>query len=111
MWCVQESALSSLQTAVESFERPAFPCALIAGDVVILHLLSRLGYLSSGHVPIVFVDTFHLFEETHAFLRRLEAGPQLLIVTIIDHYLIALLSLQVIPFHIKDWVPYATLWE
>lgn len=72
-YCVlQESALGTLKTAVEAFERPAFPCALIAGDVVILNLLHRLGYLESGRVPIIFIDTFHLFPETHALMHRLE---------------------------------------
>lgn len=71
---MQESALGALKTAVEAFERPAFPCALIAGDVVILNLLHRLGYLDSGRVPIIFIDTFHLFPETHAFLHRLEVS-------------------------------------
>ena len=60
---MQESALQALRNAAESFERPAFPCALIAGDVVILNLLEKLGYLSSGKVPIIFIDTFHLFSE------------------------------------------------
>jgi phosphoadenosine phosphosulfate reductase len=69
----QASALDTLRHAVEAFERPAFPCALIAGDVVILALLAKLGYLQGGRVPIVFIDTFHLFPETHAFLARLEA--------------------------------------
>ncbi|KAK9916259.1 hypothetical protein WJX75_000636 [Coccomyxa subellipsoidea] len=69
---LEESALGTLKTAVEAFERPAFPCALIAGDVVILNLLHRLGYLESGRVPIIFIDTFHLFPETHALMHRLE---------------------------------------
>ena len=71
---MQESALQALRTAVENFERPAFPCALIAGDVVILNLLEKLGYLSSGKVPVIFIDTFHLFQETHDFMRRLEVS-------------------------------------
>ncbi len=74
---LQESALQALRNAVESFERPAFPCALIAGDVVILNLLDKLGYLSSGKVPIIFIDTFHLFSETHDFMHRLEVCPAL----------------------------------
>ena len=69
---LQESALQALKTAVDNFERPAFPCALIAGDVVILNLLEKLGYLSSGKVPVIFIDTFHLFQETHDFMHRLE---------------------------------------
>lgn len=69
---LQESALQALKTTVENFDRPAFPCALIAGDVVILNLLEKLGYLSSGKVPVIFIDTFHLFQETHDFMHRLE---------------------------------------
>lgn len=61
-----------LQHAIDGFERPVFPCALIAGDVVILDLLSHLGCLKNGRVKVVFIDTFHLFEETHSFLHRLE---------------------------------------
>ena len=77
--CLQSSALEALNLAVESFARPAFPCALIAGDVVILNLLDRLGYLQSGRVPIIFIDTFHLFQETHDFLHRLEARLEALL--------------------------------
>ena len=51
-----------------------FPCALIAGDVVILDLLSKLDYLKTGRVTVVFIDTFHLFPETHTFLKQLEVG-------------------------------------
>ena len=32
-------------------------------------------YLANGRVPIIFVDTFHLFPETHDFLHRLEVIP------------------------------------
>ena len=63
----------ALQAAVDGFARPAFPCALILGDVVILDLLHRLDLLASGRVPIVFIDTFHLFPETHQLLHKLEA--------------------------------------
>ena len=69
---MQDSALQALKIAGDNFERPAFPCALIAGDVVILSLLDKLGYLSSGKVPVIFIDTFHLFQETHDFMHRLE---------------------------------------
>jgi phosphoadenylyl-sulfate reductase (thioredoxin) len=63
-----------LKQTVASFQRPAFPCALIAGDVVLLRLLHRLGYLSSGQVKVIFIDTLHLFPETLAFMARCEAA-------------------------------------
>ncbi|GAQ87007.1 Phosphoadenosine phosphosulfate reductase [Klebsormidium nitens] len=69
---LEEQALETLKHALYDFERPAFPCALIAGDVVILDLLARSGAFSKGLVKVIFVDTFHLFEETHTFLRQLE---------------------------------------
>lgn len=68
----QEQARSALAAAVENFEHPAFPCALIMGDLVILELLHREGLLQSGRVPVIFVDTFHLFPETHTLLHKLE---------------------------------------
>ena len=43
-----EQACEALDTAVGNFKRVLFPCALIAGDVVILHLLHKQGYLQSG---------------------------------------------------------------
>lgn len=61
-----------LKQAVDNFKHPVFPCALIAGDVVILDLLARLDYLKTGRVKVAFIDTFHLFDETHTFLHRLE---------------------------------------
>lgn len=39
---------------------------------VILDLLHRVGALSDGKVKIIFIDTFHLFPETHQFLSELE---------------------------------------
>mmetsp|Transcript_15340 Transcript_15340/g.46328 ORF Transcript_15340/g.46328 Transcript_15340/m.46328 type:complete len:324 (-) Transcript_15340:551-1522(-) len=71
---LEDQALETLQTAANNFQHPVFPCALIAGDVVILHLLKRLNLLGSSDakVQVAFVDTFHLFEETHTFLAQLE---------------------------------------
>lgn len=70
---LEDQALGALEVAESTFERPVFPCALIAGDVVLLHLLHRQGFLDSGKVKVVFIDTFHLFPETHELLHRLEA--------------------------------------
>ncbi len=69
---VQRQALETLRTAVDSCEHPVFPCALIAGDVVILELLAKLDYLKTRKVAVAFVDTFHLFPETITFLKQLE---------------------------------------
>ena len=69
---MQAQALETLKTAVEKSEHPVFPCALIAGDVVILDLLSKLDYLKSAKVQVAFIDTFHLFPETITFLKELE---------------------------------------
>jgi phosphoadenosine phosphosulfate reductase len=71
---LQSQALDTIRTAVEASQHPAFPCALIAGDVVILELLDRAGYLRSGRVPVIFIDTLHLFPETLDFLQRLQVG-------------------------------------
>ena len=49
-----------------------FPCACIAGDVVILNLLHELGYLETGEVKVVLIDTLHLFPETVEFFREKE---------------------------------------
>lgn len=70
---LEEEALDALKSAVKLYQSPVFPCALIAGDVVILHLLWRAGLLRNEAVKIVYVDTFHLFPETHAFLQQCEA--------------------------------------
>lgn len=73
MFRMQDAASAVLQTAASEFQHPTFPCALIAGDVVILHLLHRLQLLDK--VKVVFVDTFHLFPETHTFLQQCEVRP------------------------------------
>jgi 3'-phosphoadenosine 5'-phosphosulfate sulfotransferase (PAPS reductase)/FAD synthetase len=65
-----------MKVAVENFKSPVFPCALIAGDVVLLHLLHRSKLLPK--VPVVFVDTLHLFPETHDFLKQCEVRMPLL---------------------------------
>nr|CAD32963.1 phosphoadenosine-phosphosulphate reductase [Physcomitrium patens] len=69
---LEAQALETLQKTVENFEKPAFPCALIAGDVVILDLLHRIGAFSDNKVKIIFIDTFHLFPETYKFLSEVE---------------------------------------
>ncbi|KAK9832865.1 hypothetical protein WJX74_000020 [Apatococcus lobatus] len=69
---LEDQALSALSHAVDNYGNVVFPCALITGDVVILDLLARLGHLESGRVPVIFIDTFHLFPETHSFLKSLE---------------------------------------
>ena len=52
------------------FERPIFTTALIAGDVVILDVMHKCGLLE--HIPVVFMDTLHLFNETLEFLEDCE---------------------------------------
>jgi uncharacterized protein with PIN domain len=44
----EEQALSALRASAESFKHPVFPCALIAGDVVILHLLHKAELLGKS---------------------------------------------------------------
>lgn len=46
---------------------------LLCGQVI-LDLLNRIGALSDKRVKIVFIDTFHLFPETHQFLGELEVS-------------------------------------
>lgn len=69
---LEAQAMESLRKAGEEFENTTFPCALIAGDVVILHLLHKLDMLKNGKVKIMYVDTFHLFPETNQFLAKKE---------------------------------------
>ena len=44
---LQDQAMDTLQTVADNFQHPVFPCALIAGDVVMLHLLKRLNLIGS----------------------------------------------------------------
>jgi phosphoadenosine phosphosulfate reductase len=69
---LEEQSMYALKVAVENNENCVFPNAMIAGDCVITHLLGKLGYLESGKVKVMVVDTFHLFDETMPFLRELE---------------------------------------
>merc|ERR1712176_709270 len=50
---LEEQAMYALKISCENFDN-----ALIAGDVVITHLLSRLGYLKDGKCTVMCVDTF-----------------------------------------------------
>jgi len=70
---LEEQAMYALKVSCENYEKPVFPNAMIAGDVVITHLLDRAGYLKNGKCKIMVVDTFHLFPETMDFLRELES--------------------------------------
>mmetsp|Transcript_23416 Transcript_23416/g.41420 ORF Transcript_23416/g.41420 Transcript_23416/m.41420 type:complete len:462 (-) Transcript_23416:123-1508(-) len=70
---LEEQAMEALKYAIETREHPVFPCAMIAGDMVILDLLNRLGFVSTGKVQVMFVDTFHLFDETITFMKDTEA--------------------------------------
>merc|ERR1712003_545113 len=70
---LEEQAMYALKISCENFDNAVFPNALIAGDVVITHLLSRLGYLKDGKGTVMCVDTFHLFPETMDFLREVES--------------------------------------
>lgn len=69
---LEEQAMFALKIACENYENAVFPNALIAGDVVITHLLHRLGYLKNGKCKVMVVDTFHLFPETMTFLAAVE---------------------------------------
>jgi len=69
---LEDQAMFSLRIACENYGNAVFPNALIAGDVVITHLLHRMGYLNDGKCKVMVVDTFHLFPETMDFLREIE---------------------------------------
>mmetsp|Transcript_40978 Transcript_40978/g.123626 ORF Transcript_40978/g.123626 Transcript_40978/m.123626 type:complete len:441 (-) Transcript_40978:493-1815(-) len=69
---LEDQAMFALKTSCENFDNAVFPNALIAGDVVITHLLDRLGYLKNGKCTVMCVDTFHLFPETIDFIKEIE---------------------------------------
>jgi len=69
---LEEQAMYALKISCENYGNAVFPNAMIAGDVVITHLLHRLGYLQDGKCTIMCVDTFHLFPETMEFLKTIE---------------------------------------
>jgi len=69
---LEEQAMFALKIAVENYGNAVFPNAMIAGDLVITDLLSRMGYLKDGKAKIMVVDTFHLFPETMEFLKTIE---------------------------------------
>jgi len=69
---LEEQAMFALKIACENYGNAVFPNAMIAGDVVITHLLGRMGYLQDGKAKVMVVDTFHLFPETMEFLREIE---------------------------------------
>lgn len=72
---LEEQAMYALKIACENYGNAVFPNAMIAGDIVITDLLSRMGYLEGGEnakAKIMVVDTFHLFPETIEFLKVLE---------------------------------------
>lgn len=71
---LEEQAMYALKISCENFDNAVFPNAMIAGDAVITHLLSRLGYLTpkNDKCTVMVVDTFHLFPETMSFLSTIE---------------------------------------
>lgn len=69
---LEEQAMYALKISCENYGNAVFPNAMIAGDVVITHLLHRLGYLKDGKCKVMVVDTFHLFPETMEFLKTIE---------------------------------------
>lgn len=69
---LEEQAMDALKVAVDQFDKPVFPNAMIVGDCVITHLLHKIGALDSGKAKIMVVDTFHLFDSTMPFLSTLE---------------------------------------
>jgi 3'-phosphoadenosine 5'-phosphosulfate sulfotransferase (PAPS reductase)/FAD synthetase len=62
--------MDAIKQAVDSGAQVVFPNALIAGDVVMTHLISRLGLFEK--IPVLFVNTLHLFEETLDFIDVIE---------------------------------------
>lgn len=49
---LEEQAMYALKISCENFDNAVFPNAMIAGDVVITHLLHRMGYLKDGKCTV-----------------------------------------------------------
>lgn len=69
---LEEQAIYALEISCRNYANAVFPNAMIAGDVVITHLLHRMGYLKDNKCKIMVVDTFHLFPETIKYLSEIE---------------------------------------
>jgi phosphoadenosine phosphosulfate reductase len=67
---LEEQAAESMKQAVASGKKVVFPNALIAGDAVISYILFKYKLLEK--VPVLAVDTLHLFPETLQFLKDVE---------------------------------------
>jgi phosphoadenosine phosphosulfate reductase len=67
---LEQEAITALTAAVESGKKVVFPNALIAGDAVITYLLNKANLLPK--VPVLAVDTLHLFPESLEFLETVE---------------------------------------
>merc|ERR1719454_1642449 len=70
---LEKQAMDALRVAVDQFEKPGFPNAMIVGDCVITHLLGKIGALDTGKAKVMVVDTYHLFDDTMPFLAEVEA--------------------------------------
>ena len=90
---LEQQAIADFQQAIRfhGSPGPVLTTALIAGDMVVLHILHKAGLLNEvvcaddhAHVlrdltcarvmqvRVLMIDTFHLFDETHSFLERVE---------------------------------------
>lgn len=67
---LEAELFATLKHAVQTRERPILTSALMPGGNVILDALHRNNLLQ--RVPVILVDTFHLFDETLLHLRELE---------------------------------------
>jgi len=68
---LEASATALLKNMCAIKERPVFTIAMIAGDLVMLDMIAKAGLLDK--IAIIYIDTYTLFPETHAFLRQVEA--------------------------------------
>eukprot|EP00746_Dinoflagellata_sp_MGD_P161965 gnl/MRDRNA2_/MRDRNA2_89321_c0_seq1.p1 gnl/MRDRNA2_/MRDRNA2_89321_c0~~gnl/MRDRNA2_/MRDRNA2_89321_c0_seq1.p1 ORF type:complete len:556 (+),score=126.53 gnl/MRDRNA2_/MRDRNA2_89321_c0_seq1:91-1668(+) len=67
---LEEQAKIALEQAVASGKKVVFPNALIAGDAVITYIMHKFGLLDK--IPVLAVDTLHLFPESLEFLKNVE---------------------------------------